>query len=63
MDLIEMWRDTAVREGFENGRSLSEISDETGLSVRDVLRREVDLDLIPARAAALLAPMPPDSEA
>ena len=63
MDLIEMWRDTAVREGFENGRSLSEISDETGLSVRDVLRREVDLDLIPARAAALLAPMPPDPEA
>jgi hypothetical protein len=54
MELIEAWRATAVREGFENGRSLSEISEETGLSVREVLRREVELNLIPAYAAALL---------
>ena len=60
MELIETWRAAAVREGFENGRSLSEISDETGLSVREVLRREVELNLIPAYVAALLAPLPGD---
>jgi hypothetical protein len=60
MELIEAWRATAVREGFENGRSLSEISEETGLSVREVLQREVDLNLIPAYVAALLAPLPGD---
>ena len=54
MELIETWRATAVREGLENGRSLSEISEETGLSVREVLRLEVELNLIPAYAAALL---------
>ena len=58
MELIETWRTTAVREGFENGRSLSEISEETGLSVREVLRREVELNLIPAYVAALLAALP-----
>ena len=61
MELIETWRTAAVREGFETGRSLSEISDETGLSVREVLRREVELNLIPADTAALLAPLPEDS--
>ena len=44
MVLIETWRAAAVREGFENGRSLSEISEETGLSVREVLQREVELN-------------------
>ena len=60
MELIETWRAAAVREGFENGRSLSEISEETGLSVREVLRREVELNLIPAYVAALLASLPAD---
>ena len=58
MGLIETWRATAVREGFENGRSVSEISEETGLTVREVLQREVALNLIPAYVAALLAPKP-----
>ena len=62
MELIETWRAAAVREGFQNGRSLSEISDETGLSVREVLRREVELNLIPAYVAALLAPLPGDPD-
>ena len=61
MQLIETWRSAAVREGFENARSLSEISEETGLSVREVLRREVELNLIPAYLAALLTPLPGDS--
>lgn len=62
MELIETWRAAAVCEGFANGRSLSEISEETGLSIREVLRREVELNLIPAYAAALLAPLPDDSD-
>jgi hypothetical protein len=37
-----------VREGFEAGRSIQEISEETGLPVPVVLRREMDLHLIPA---------------
>lgn len=52
--LIELWRDATVREGFARGRSLKEISDETGLSEDDVLRRERELHLIvqlPAAAA------------
>ena len=61
MELIETWRAAAVCEGFANGRSLSEISEETGLSIREVLQREVELKLIPAYAAALLAPMPEES--
>ena len=60
MELIETWRAAAVREGFENGRSLSEISEETGLSVGEVLRREVELNLVPAYVAALLAPLSGD---
>jgi hypothetical protein len=44
--LIELWRDATVREGFAHGRSLKEISDETGLSEDDVLRRELELHLI-----------------
>jgi hypothetical protein len=41
--LIEPWCNTTVREGFTCGRSLKEISDETGLSEEDVLQREVEL--------------------
>jgi hypothetical protein len=43
--LIELWRNTTVREGFEHGRSLNEISEETGLSLEEVLQREVELHL------------------
>ena len=61
--LIETWRDTAVREGFVMRRPLPEISAETGLSVREVLEREILL-LIPAsEAAALLSTLPPSPEA
>ena len=52
MDLIETLRDIAVCEGFAQGRSLGEISEETGLTVPEVLKREVDLRLIPANDAA-----------
>ena len=58
MELIEAWRNTAVREGFEHGCALSQISEETGLSVAEVLHREVELNLIPLHAAALLTPLP-----
>jgi len=51
MELIEMLRNIAIREGFAAGRSLKDVSDETGLSVFKVLQREVDLDLIPADEA------------
>jgi hypothetical protein len=54
MKLIEILRDIAVREGFAEGRSLNEISEETELSAREVLRREVDLHLIPANEAATI---------
>ena len=43
--LIELWRNATVREGFERGRSLKEISEETGLSQEEVLQREVELHL------------------
>jgi hypothetical protein len=62
MGLIEAWLDAAVREGFEHGRSLTEIAEETGLSESEVLRREVKLMLIPQFAAVLsdaLASSPP----
>jgi hypothetical protein len=48
MELIEMLHNIIVREGFEAGRSIQEISEETGLPVPVVLRREMDLHLIPA---------------
>jgi hypothetical protein len=57
--LIETWRDTTIREGFARRSSLSQIARETGLSVRELMRRAVALNLITAREAALLAPMPP----
>ena len=47
MKLIEAWQDAAVREGFELGRSLQQVAAETGLSVREVFRRQLDLKLIP----------------
>ena len=53
MGLIEAWFNTAVREGFADGRPLADIAEETGLSESEVLRREVELKLIPQFAAAL----------
>jgi hypothetical protein len=57
--LIELWRNTTVREGFEHGRSLKEISEETGLSQEDVLQREVELHLVSLHATPLVTS--PDS--
>ena len=51
MELIETLRNIAVREGFEAGHSIQDISDETGLPVLDVFQREKDLHLIPANEA------------
>jgi hypothetical protein len=51
MDLIETLRNIAVREGFEAGHSIQDISDETGLPVHEVFQREKDLHLIPANEA------------
>ena len=53
MGLVEAWLNTAVREGFADGRPLADIAEETGLSESEVLRREVELKLIPQFAAAL----------
>ena len=47
MDLIEILRNIIVTEGVMSGRSLQELSKETGLSVEEVFEREVDLDLVP----------------
>jgi hypothetical protein len=58
MELIEAWRNAAVRDGFEHGLSLNQISEETGLSLGEVLHREAELKLIPLHAAALLTPVP-----
>ena len=51
MELIETLRNIAVREGFEAGHSIQDISDETGLPVLEVFQREKDLHLIPANEA------------
>ena len=51
--LIELWRNATVREGFEHGRSLKEISEETGLSQEEVLQREVELHLFSLHATPL----------
>jgi hypothetical protein len=53
MGLMEAWLNTAVREGFEDGRLLADIAEETGLSESEVLRRGVELKLIPQFAAVL----------
>ncbi len=53
MGPMEAWLNTAVREGFAAGRPLADIAEETGLSESEVLRREVELNLIPQFAAVL----------
>jgi hypothetical protein len=54
MELIETLRNIAVQEAFAKGRRAEEISDETGLTVREVLTREIDLHLVSARDAAMI---------
>jgi len=44
--LIEIWRNAILCEGVERGRSLQELSDETGLPEEEVVQREVELNLI-----------------
>ena len=46
--LIELWRNAAVQDGFERGRSFKEISNETGLSPAEVLQRKIELHLFSA---------------
>jgi hypothetical protein len=48
VDLIETLRNIAIREGFEAGHSIQDISDEIGLPVLEVFQREKNLHLIPA---------------
>jgi hypothetical protein len=45
---------TDEAEGFAEGRPLADIAEETGLSESEVLRREVELKLIPHFAAVQL---------
>jgi hypothetical protein len=52
MRLMDVWLDTTVREGFEGGRPLADIADETGLTEKDVLRRAVDLKVVPRATLA-----------
>jgi hypothetical protein len=47
VELLETLRNIVVREGFEAGHSIQDISDETGLPVLEVFQREKDLHLIP----------------
>ena len=54
MELIETLRSIAVQEAFAKGRSAEEISGETGLSVREVLTREIDLHLVSVSDAAMI---------
>jgi hypothetical protein len=56
MNLLETWLETTIREGFERQLSPEQIAQETGLSVREVLRRAVSLKMISPSEAALLAP-------
>jgi hypothetical protein len=58
MNLIETWRETTIREGFGRRLSPGQIAQETGLSVREVLRRALKLKLLSPREAAFLAPSP-----
>ena len=58
MELVEAWRNAVVRDGFEHGLSLNQISEETGLSIGEVLHREAELNLVPLHVAALLTPVP-----
>ena len=59
MELIETLRNIAVREGFEAGHSIQDISDETGLPVLEVFQREKDLHLIPANEAVVRSAIRP----
>jgi hypothetical protein len=59
MVLLDLWRDAAIEDGFEKGRSLNEISEETGLSVREVVERITELRLIPGGVAARILDTPP----
>ncbi len=54
MELIETLRNIAVQEAFAKGRSAEEISGETGLTVREVLTREIELHLVSAHDAAMI---------
>jgi hypothetical protein len=54
MELIETLRNISVQEAFAKGRSVEEISDETGLSVREVPTREIDIHLVSANDAAMI---------
>jgi hypothetical protein len=54
MELLELWRDAAVKDGVEKKRSHYQIAQETGLSVREVIEREVALQLVPASIAKFL---------
>ena len=54
MELLEVWRETAVKDGVEKRRSHYQIAQETGLTVREVIEREVALQLIPATMAKFL---------
>ena len=51
VELLKTLRNIMVREGFEAGRSIQDISEETGLPVVEVFQREKDLHLIPANEA------------
>jgi hypothetical protein len=53
MGFMEVWPNTAVREGLEGNRPLADIAEETGLSESEVLRRGVELKLIPQFSAVL----------
>ena len=53
MRLMDVWLNTAVREGFEGGRSVADIAEETGLPESEVLRRGAELKLVSNFAAAL----------
>ncbi len=53
MRLVDVWLNTAVREGFERGLSVADIAEETGLPESEVLRRGAELKLVSNFAAAL----------
>jgi heterodisulfide reductase subunit C len=59
VELIETLRNIAVREGFEAGHSIQDISDETGLPVLEVFQREKDLLLVPADEAFMRSAIRP----
>ena len=52
MELLNTFRDVVISEGAQAGRPIQDISEETGLPVLEVLQREIDLRLIPAKEVA-----------